>query len=94
MTTKFSGRYSLSAAFNGEPDFRTILTNSHGQMISQFGAMDKWITEDFYFSPSQSPIKNYNNQGIFSVRLKIKSVGNLVGFQLNDVTIYYRELDR
>lgn len=99
LTFKCSGVFDLWGAFNGAPDYHTLLKpdgNYHSGTVGESNHLKAWRTVDFFFEPSHAPVKiDYKGeQGIKTVRLKINSTKELVGFELNDITIYYRELDR
>ena len=99
ITFRGSGLFNLWAAFNNEPDYKIQLKPDKEDVDASVFMNNQhriWKTLDYYFNATQTPQKQHHKaeNGIKTIRLKINSIQELVGFELNDITIHYRELDR
>ena len=83
ITAKAKDVFSVKAAFNGSNYFESLLFE--GNNPTQFvGSTNDWQVSEWYVSTDRVPV------GMDSVKIRIESNSNMHGFELNDVTIFYR----
>ena len=96
ITYKCSGNFKVTAGYNARPGLGVPMTCSNGTTTPSNISPNTWNTDEWYFNADRSPrsLSESREMAIKSVRIKIRAYGAVSAFQINDITIYYRPMDR